>query len=232
MSAPVQGSSLEKAREAYRAGDYESAIALLADTDIDESDYREEAYLLGLCFVRVKRFDEALLYLEQIVTSGEDDERAAQCRLALAYVYSMTGRSKLAEYELTRLLDARDAASDAPQVYAALGHTSWMQGRLDEGLKWYGKALARDPENLNALNGYGYLLACEGKELTKAVTFCRKALDGAPGNPAYTDSLGWAYFKLGSMDEARRYLYEAAESLGEHPESKAHIEAFERGAGL
>lgn len=30
-----------------------------------------------------------------------------------------------------------------------------------------------------------------------------------PKNGAYLDSLGWAYFKLGKLDEAEKYLLEA-----------------------
>jgi Tfp pilus assembly protein PilF len=31
-----------------------------------------------------------------------------------------------------------------------------------------------------------------------------------PSNPSFLDSLGWAYFKLGKLKEAERYLSDAA----------------------
>ena len=34
-----------------------------------------------------------------------------------------------------------------------------------------------------------------------------------PGNPAYLDSLGWAYFKQGKLDAAEPPLREASEKL-------------------
>jgi len=37
----------------------------------------------------------------------------------------------------------------------------------------------------------------------------QRAVDAEPGNPSYLDSLGWAYFKLGKLDEAERYLMDA-----------------------
>jgi len=46
------------------------------------------------------------LYLEQVVTGGLDHARDSQCRMALAYVYSVTGRHRLAEYELERLRES------------------------------------------------------------------------------------------------------------------------------
>lgn len=210
----------------YRAKDYEAALVTLAESPADEDEYLELAYLLGLCHVRLSHFDEALLYLEQVVTSGEEDERTRQCRLTLAYVYSVTGRNKLAEYELRKLLSMEGGSS--VQVNSALAYVHWLQGKKDEALNWYVKALDLDPENLNALNGYGYVLACTGKDLKKALTCCRKALDGDPGNPAYSDSLGWAYFQMGMIAEAAPYLQAASELLADHPDVKRHLDSYRK----
>lgn len=224
--AKLEGSrAIAEASAAYREGRYEAALAVLAGATVDEDDYLDLAYLLGLCYARLQRFDEALLYLEQVVTAGATDSRSAQCRLTLAYIYAATGRSRLAEYELLKLVGS---PYENARVRAALGHASWKQGRLDDGLRWYQKALDIDEENLTALNGYGYLLACAGRDLETALTCCRKALDGAPKNPAFADSLGWAYFKRGQLEEAGRYLYEAAEVLTDNEESREHIKAFEK----
>ena len=40
-------------------------------------------------------------------------------------------------------------------------------------------------------------------DAAKAVTLCRQAVDLAPRNAAYLDSLGWAYFRQGNLMEAR-----------------------------
>jgi len=220
-----QGGSgaLARAFAEYKAGDYESALVRLAETTVDEEDYLDLAYLLGLCYIRLERWDEALLYLEQVVTSGAVDARVSQCRLSLAYVYSITGRSKLAEYELRKLVEAGE---DNPQVSASLGYACWAQGRLEEGLTWYGRALEADPDNPNALNGYGYLLACADRDLKRAVTCCRRALDADPANPAYMDSLGWAYLRLGMIEEAARQLKAAAVELPGNEEVKKHMGAL------
>jgi Flp pilus assembly protein TadD len=217
--------AIGKATAEYRDGDFESAIETLSSASVDDKLRLELAYLLGLCHARLEHFDEALLYLEQVVTPGDTNARTTQCRLSLAYIYSMTGRFKLAEYELMKLVES---AAESPQVFSALGHAAWCQGRIVDGLNWYEKALGKDPENLNALNGCGYLLACAEYDLDKALTCCRKALDGDPDNPMYADSLGWTYFKLGKLEEASRYLFAAAKSVGELEESREHIAAYEK----
>lgn len=221
--AQLGPSAIQQALADYRAGDYESALVSLAEAQVREEDYLDLAYVLGLCHVRLGRWDEALLYLEQVVTADADGPRVRQCRQTLAYVYAVTGRTKLAEYELKKLVEA---GLETPQIYATLGYAAWNQGRLDEGLRWYGKALELDPDNANALNGYGYLLACSGRDLPRALTSCRKALDGDPSNPAYQDSLGWAYFRLGMLPEAARHLSQAAELLADQPEVANHIKAL------
>jgi Flp pilus assembly protein TadD len=184
------------------------------------------AYAVGLERARSGEWDEALLYLEQVVTGEPASERGKQCRMALAYVYAMTGRFRLAEYEVGKLMES---GAESAQLWAFMGYAAWAQGRADEAIDKYGKAVALDPENANALNGLGYALACEGREPAKALTCCRKAVDKKPVNPAYLDSLGWAYYRLGYVEEARDYLGRALARAPDEPEIQSHARAVESG---
>jgi Flp pilus assembly protein TadD len=184
------------------------------------------AYALGLERARSGEWDEALLYLEQVVTGEPGSERGKQCRMALAYVYAMTGRFRLAEYEVRKLMES---GAESAQLWAFLGYAAWAQGKADEAIDKYGKAVALDPENANALNGLGYALACEGREPAKALTCCRKAVDKKPVNPAYLDSLGWAYYRLGYVEEARDYLGRALARAPDESEIQSHARTVESG---
>jgi tetratricopeptide (TPR) repeat protein len=186
--------------------DWKGALGALREIESSEDDQFEIAYLHGICHARLGEWDDALLYLEQVVTGGLDPARDEQCRMALAYVYSVTGRHRLADYELGRL---RERGVESARVYSFLGYSAWAQGKAEASLKWYGKALELEPENANALNGMGYVLACEGKDGARALTYCRKAVDKRPDNAAYIDSLAWAYYKLGFEDEARDQIERA-----------------------
>jgi tetratricopeptide (TPR) repeat protein len=53
------------------------------------------------------------------------------------------------------------------------------------------------------------MFADEGIKLDEAVVLIRKALAFEPENGAFLDSLGWAYFKLGRVDEALAELLRA-----------------------
>jgi Flp pilus assembly protein TadD len=210
---------LMEAARLYAERDWNGALTALASVDSTEENHLELAYFLGLSHARLGDWDEALLFLEQVVTASDDFMRVSQCRLCLAYVYSQTGRSRLAEYELDRILRS---GFRSPQVLAALGHTSWVQNRGEAAARWYSEALELDPECGNALNGLGYVLACEGRDAARALTCCRKAVDQAPQNPAYLDSLGWTYHRLGFEDEARDYLRRALALMPGEREIREH----------
>ena len=217
---------ISEAARLVASRDWRGALDVLRGAELGEGQQFEAAYLFGICHARLGEWDDALLYLEQVVAGGLDSGRERQCRMTLAYVYTLTGRHKLAEYELERL---RESGSESAQVYAFLGYSAWAQGKSSDGIRWYAKALELDPENANALNGMGYLLACEGKEGARALTFCRKAVDKAPENPAYLDSLAWAYFKLGFLEEARDHIKRALLRMPGASEIREHARAMDLG---
>jgi len=218
-------STLDEARRLVASGDYKGALQVLRGVETGEDNHFEIAYLYGLCHARLGNWDDALLYLEQVATGGLDSRRDEQCRIALAYVYSVTGRHKLAEYELRTL---REKVGETPRVLSFLGYSAWAQGRIDESLSLYGRALELDPEFANALNGMGYILACEGKDGARALTYCRKAVDLKPDDPAYIDSLAWAYHKLGFDDEARNQIRKALALAPMAAEILEHAKAIDR----
>lgn len=196
-------------------------LALPQDTGIDGI---ELAYYIGLCYAKLERYDDALLYLEQVVTSGTELERVLQCRFLLAVIYALSGRRRLAEFELNKLLETgyRNAS-----VYAAIAFIAWEQNDVKKCLEYYEKSLEIDPENLTSLNGMGYVLACENTDLTRALSYCKKAVDSEPKSAACLDSLGWVYFKLGLMEEASKYLTEAQKLDGSNAVIKEHVAQLE-----
>jgi tetratricopeptide (TPR) repeat protein len=219
------------------AGDFQEGIqlfrakrwtkALREFNSVDAADFesgeREElAYYLGLCHTKLNQYDEALLYLEQVVTNGSNPLRIYQCRMTLAYIYVITGRSKMAEFELRRLLSA---GFKSAQLYSTLGYAAWNQKRYKEAVDFYEKALEIDEQNTTALNCLGYILVDTNLDIHRGLRYCRKAVDKKPQNPAYLDSLGWAYYKSGETQEARVWLRRALEAAPQEQEIKKHMRA-------
>jgi tetratricopeptide (TPR) repeat protein len=180
----------------------------------------ELAYYLGLCYTKLERYDDALLYLEQVVTTGQDLLRTYQCRMVLAYIYAITKRSKLAEFELKRLVKS---GFESVQLYTTLAYAALNQKQFKQAIEYYEKALALDGNNATALNGLGYVLVDSNMDLIKGLRCCKKAVDLKPNNAAYLDSLGWAYFKNGELLEARTWLRRAIQAAPHMNEIKEHF---------
>ena len=207
----------------YNKADYSGALTFflsLPEDSESQIDTIDLAYYIGLCYAKLGRTDDALLYLEQVVTGGSELDRVLQCRYVLAVIYANSGRKKLAEFELNKLLDS---GYKPAMVYSSLAYVAWKQDDVERSLDFYRKAIDLDPENATALNGMGYVLASENRDLTKALSFCKRALDKQPNSAACLDSVGWVYLKLGLLNDAFKYLNQAQERLPDNEEIAEHI---------
>ena len=206
----------------YRTRRYQQALEEFQSVELDPADSPELSYYLGLCYTQLESYDEALLYLEQVVTTSDNLLQIYQSRMILSYIYTTTGRHQLARFELEQLLSS---GYESAQVYAALGYVAYMLGQTDESLEFLQKAVTLDPRNTNALNSIGYILAEKEIDPEGALSYCKNAVQLKPENPAYLDSLGWAYYKIGKLDEAKSYLRKALNISGGNKEIASHMRA-------
>jgi len=199
----------------------------ISTVDFDSKDNAELAYYMGLCYTKLARYDDALLYLEQVVTAEDDLMRIYQCRMTLAYVYVLTKRSKMAEFELKRL---QISGFESAMLYNTLAYAAWTQRRYKSSVEMYEKALELDDENTTAMNGLGYILSDLDMDIIRGLRLCRKAVDKKPQNAAYLDSLGWAYFKNGDLLESRTWLRRALDLAPQEKDIKEHFRIVTGGA--
>ena len=221
-SARSDGTLIE-AERLYRLKQWDLSLVELLSINTERFTPEENielAYYLGLCYTKMKRYDDALLYLEQVVTASHDVLRTYQCRMTLAYIYIITERSKLAEFELKRL---STSGFESAQLYTTLAYAAWLQKRYKQSVDYYEKALDLDDNNATALNGLGFVLVDSEIDLLRGLRCCKKAVDIKPDNPVYLDSLGWAYFKNGELLEARTWLRRAMEAAPDIEEIKKHF---------
>jgi tetratricopeptide (TPR) repeat protein len=199
---------------------------LLVEADnVTDEEKPELAYYLGLCCAKLEKYADAVRYLGQVVTEGGDPVRVNdplriyQCRMTIAYIYIKTGRIRMAEFELKRL---QNAGFESAPLYNTLGYAAYTQKRYRGAVDFYEQSLELDPDNATAMNCLGYILADRGLDTAKALRLCRRATEIRPQNPAYLDSLGWAYYKSRETTEARHWLRKALDlapqekEIGEH----------------
>ena len=77
------------------------------------------------------------------------------------------------------------------------------------------------PDHAEALNALGYTLADRTDRWSEALPLIRRALELTPDNPAVIDSLGWIYFRMGDVEQARPLLEKAYGMMKDH-EIAAH----------
>ncbi|MDR2185239.1 MAG: tetratricopeptide repeat protein [Treponema sp.] len=223
VSRSFSGEGLQEGLRLFRLKRWERALQellALKAGNLSAEENTERAYFLGLCYTKLERYDDALLYLEQVVTASEDPLRVYQCRMTLAYIYVITKRAKLAEFELNRLMAG---GFESVQIFTTLAYAAWSQKHYDQAVEYYEKALEIDSNNTTAMNGLGYILADTGKDVLRGLRFCRKAVDRKPQNAAYLDSLGWAHFKSGDVTEARIWLRRALDLAPKQREIQNHM---------
>lgn len=102
--------------------------------------------------------------------------------------------------------------------YLSYGSAAERAGHYVKAEELLKKSIDLAPSrSAEACNHLGYMWAELGIKLDEAEQLVLRALEMDPGNGAYTDSLGWIYFKQGRFHEALEELQRAA-SLLETPD--------------
>ncbi len=206
----------------YNEKKYDEALVFFLSVSAEDEYIKTEVnYYIGLIYSRLLQYEHALEYLEQVVTANTDIAKAYQCRLILAFIYVHTERTRLAEFELSKLIQG---GYESAQVFASMAYVSYEHNEVLKAIDYYEKALKTDGENATALNGLGYVLAETERDLTRALVLCKKAAEKQPENPAYLDSLAFIYFKMELIKDAALCIKKAKEKLPENRIVCSHYE--------
>lgn len=164
--------------------------------------------LLGL-----KKGDETISVLEQGRKKIPDEPRMTYS-LALALGQMKKSKEALAAFDQS----FREAQATQPDMLGAMFYFSYgaaaeQAGEVERAAELLKKSIELDPQNAAQANNYlGYMWVERGEHLDEAVGLIRKALQTAPENGAYLDSLGWYYYKKGDYKQALAELLKAAEN--------------------
>ncbi|MFH0774852.1 MAG: tetratricopeptide repeat protein [bacterium] len=212
------------------------------------SDSPENSLLMAEILDREKNYEEAERYYLKAVNSGRDeevqygffllrrnriDDGLAVVNKALSNLPKDQGLLLLKGLFLLEKKAHQEAANTFQEqlnLYPKNDMLYYYSGIAYDGLKerkkaedCFKKAIKLNPKNAPALNWTGYTWADENKNLKKALKLIQKALAIDPNNPAYIDSLGWCYYRMGRIDEALSYLLKAVELSGDDPAIFEHI---------
>jgi tetratricopeptide (TPR) repeat protein len=205
----------------YRQGKFKEAMDHFLALKLPWEEQALQSYYLGLCYTHLGKNDEALLYLEQVVNSDLGFAQIYQARMIMAYIYAVTERYRLAEFELNRLIED---GYESAKGYAALGFVQYSQGKTAAAISNLEQALRMDPGNPNAMNSLGYILADQNIHPEKALQYCKRAHALRPENPVYMDSLALALVRNQRPQEAEKMYRLALERAPGNAQIGAHLQ--------
>ncbi len=163
--------------------------------------------------------DAAVAEMKKLLADKKDRETY----ISLAQIYDKTKR-------YTEMAQAIDDAEKLSQGKEEKETVVFMRGAMFEKMKKYDvaetefrKVIEMNPDNASALNYLGYMFADRGVKLPEALDLIQKALEREPGNPAYLDSLGWVYFRMGKLPEAETQLTASLEKMSKDPTVHDHL---------
>jgi len=85
------------------------------------------------------------------------------------------------------------------------------------------RALELAPEQPYVLNYLGYSWIDQGMHLEEGMNLLKRATDLRPDDGAISDSVGWAYYRIGKFETAVEWLEKAAEQKGDDATIVEHL---------
>ena len=207
------------AQISYKLGNLEESARWL--TRYLSFQPREPAAHLEMARVRIEqgRWEEAAQQVQSVMDPLSPAEGQAELWTALGLAYQ-AGRQYATAEQAFRQAIRRTPDESRPVLL--LGSLFQRQGRFEEAERLLHEVFEQHPDEADLLNGLGYLYADWGVHLDEAVDLLQRALTQDPGNGAYMDSLGWAYFKLGQPQDSLSLLEQAAARMPD-PEVFEHL---------
>ena len=168
--------------------------------------------------------EKAISDVRSMLKGGADD-REVYVRLGIMYTRAKRWNDAMEALGKAESLSSK--ADDKAYVWFLRGDVYQHQKMFDQAEVEFKKVLnavsPSDPQSGATLNYLGYMNADRGVKLDESLSYIKQALSLEPNNPAYLDSLGWAYFKLGKYDLAEESLTKAAVHMSSDPTVQEHL---------
>jgi tetratricopeptide (TPR) repeat protein len=155
----------------------------------------------AVVLTKMQRPEDARKMLRAVSANSEDER--VQLLLAEAQVLRETRRYEDAYKVLTQALEK--TPDNVALLYDA-AMTAEKLGRIEAMERQLRRVIELRPDYAHAYNALGYTFADRNVRLPEALQLIEKAHQLAPDDAFILDSLGWVYFRMGDLANARKYL--------------------------
>lgn len=183
---------------------YKDAISYMSKAYVKFPNDFAVNLIYGLSLSQENENDKAKEALQRALKINPDDVTALS---AIGYTLN---QMKNDEEALTYLQKALSIDPNNIQVLSitAMIHESKKEYKISDSL--YAHALKLDTTNALILNNFAYSLSERGIDLQTALKMSEKAVTQEPKNASYLDTIGWIYFKLGRLEDAKKNIETAS----------------------
>ncbi len=172
-----------------------------------------------------------------LFSSGQEDEAIdslnalGEARPDSALVFSTLGDMLRRE---ERFEEATEAYTSAIDLIDEIEERHWVllytraiayerMGEWELAEPEFRRVLEFVPDEPQVLNYLGYSLVEQRRDLDEALEMIERAVEGDPDSGYITDSLGWAFYRLGRYDEAVPVMERAVELMPRDPILNDHL---------
>ncbi|HKV42941.1 MAG TPA: tetratricopeptide repeat protein [Blastocatellia bacterium] len=167
--------------------------------------------------VRGHKYDVAIREYSQLATQNP---KSLELTLRLAEVYQLNGNLKSA---VQAFQNATKLAPGNPTPYLLLGDALWKSNRIQEASQAYHRAVAVQPDSLPAMNNLAFFLAETCANLDEALRVSQRAVQQAPQQPSFKDTLGWVYLKRNDTSSALQIFNSLVRQYPNDPLFRYHL---------
>ena len=173
--------------------------------------------------VRLAQLQSAAGQWQQAIDSLAPLAADPQNAVRIGLVQSRLAKDAKQSAQAISLLDA--ALKVVPQQADLLYERALLLeslGRVADAEQDLRSILKARPDDTQALNALGYILANQGRQLKEAQGYIEQALKAEPDNAMVLDSLGWVLFRQGHAQQALKPLQDSYARLPD-AEVAAHL---------
>ena len=172
---------------------------------------------LGFLYYRLKQSAEAIPHLTEVV---KQNPKQSDAYLLLGLTYLQSEQYALASQAFEEGIRYNPGN---PDLLFNLGTVYDKLNRFDDVVRTMESALKLDPKHADTLNYLGYTYADRGMKIPEAVELTQRAVSLKPDNGYYVDSLAWALFKMGRLEDAKSEITKAATLVKDDPVIYEHL---------
>jgi two-component system, chemotaxis family, chemotaxis protein CheY len=199
----------------YHVKEYDKAMNMMMDSE-EESRNSEHTNLLGKIYMKLGKYDQGILYLEQAVNkNGLNQDR----KIDLARAYVSVGRIDEAEKVVNTVINSKPTdlnLVDIAQLYLDMGE-------VDKAGSYLKQTVDPIPETVSVFNNYAIALRKVDRYEESAAIY-KRCLEITPDSGILHYNLGFLLTRLGKLTEAKKILQKALKLNPEDSHAKSLLE--------